>query len=252
MVRMRNHSGLFFIWIICLLFTAATWAQDSRISLSERPGNDNYSRIKSSVTNTQRAFKQRYQNCSNDTCRKIVIREAKHYIFSALTDEIFPAWYGTPWAFNGTSRVPRQGSIACGSFVIFTLQDAGFRIPTRMYRQPAEYIIKNLASPANIKRFPNRAPMDKIVKWIQTKGEGLYIVGLDIHVGYIIYKNNKITFCHSSYYNPPQSVVNQALTEESPLTDSNYRVIGKILDDKAVEKWINGKAFTLVYDYFRG
>jgi len=251
MMKILNKMNMLLIWIVCLLFASAIRAQDSRTSLSQNRGSDNYSRIKSSITDARMEFKQRYQDCSNDTCRTHLIGEARNYIFSVLTDKIIPAWYGTPWDFNGISRVPRHGSIACGCFIVFTLQDAGFRIPTRIYQQSAEYIVKNLASPDNIKRFPNRAPMDKIVEWIRAEGRGLYVVGLDFHVGYIIYKNDKITFCHSSYYDPPLCVVNQELTEESPLRDSNYRVIGKVLDDGAVEKWINGEAFTLTYDYFK-
>ncbi len=248
-IRVRN-TNLLLIGVFGFLFAPAIRAKDSPVSVSQNPGAHSYSQIKSSIARAQRNFKQRYNNCNSNPCRENIVNKARHYIFSVLTDKIFPAWYGTKWSFNGTSRVPGQERIACGSFVVFTLQDAGFKIATRMYRQPAENIIKNLASPDNIRRFPNRAPMEKIIRWIRSKGEGLYIVGLDIHVGFIIFKNNRITFCHSSYYDPPLSVVNQDLTERSPLKDSSYRVIGKILDDRAVEKWINGEAFSLIYDYF--
>ena len=73
---------------------------------------------------------------------------------------------------------------------------------------------------------------------------------MDIHVGFIINQNDNITFCHSSYYDPPRRVVNQGLMEKSPLTDSGYRVIGKILDDQMIEKWISEESFPVTYDYF--
>lgn len=88
------------------------------------------------------------------------------------------------------------------------------------------------------------------MEWIRSRGEGLYIVGLDIHVGFIIYRDNKITFCHSSYYNPPLKVVSQDALDKSPLTDSKYRVIGKILDDKMIVKWITEESFPVTFDYF--
>lgn len=172
-------------------------------------------------------------------------------LFFYITEKIFPAWYDTKWGFNGITRIPGEGEIACGSFVIFTLQDAGFNVPTEMYKQPSENIIKNLTLPKYIKRFPNKQTLEKIENWIRSMGEGLYIVGLDIHTGFIIFKDNKLTFCHSSYYNPPLSVVNQDFYEKSPLTDSNYRVIGKILTSEMIEIWLNNKEIKLRYNYFR-
>ncbi len=93
--------------------------------------------------------------------------------------------------------------------------------------------------------------MEKILKWIQSQGEGIYIVGMDIHVGFIINKDKNITLCHSNYYNPPRKVVNQNLMDKSPLADSKYRVIGKIFDDQMIGKWINKEFFPLTYDYFK-
>ncbi len=210
-----------------------------------------YSSAKDEISKKQDEFKTRYRQAISGEEKNEIIQESKAYIFEALTERIFPAWYGTEWDFNGTSRTPGKGKIACGTFIVYTLQDAGFKIDSRMAMQPAENIIKNLIDPSDIKRFCNAAPMERILRWIKSKGEGLFIVGLDIHVGFIIYKNDKITFCHSNYYNPPRKVVNQDAMEKSPLTDSKYRVIGKILDDKMMKKWIYGEAFPIIYDYFQ-
>jgi len=51
--------------------------------------------------------------------------------------------------------------------------------------------------------------------------------------------------------NPPLKVVNEDIILRSPLTDSKYRVIGKILGDKMMLKWMNGEAFAVRYDYFK-
>jgi hypothetical protein len=183
--------------------------------------------------------------------KKFILKKSGKEIFNYLTNDIFPAWYGTPWSFSGNSKNPGEGSIACGYFVVHTLQDAGFKIPGKMAKQPSENIIKNLIDPKYIKRFPASIKMKKVIDWIRSQGEGLFIVGLDIHVGFIIHKNNRITFCHSSYYNPPLKVVNENIIFRNPLTDSKYRVIGKILGDKMMLKWINGEAFAVKYDYFK-
>ena len=164
---------------------------------------------------------------------------------------MFPAWYGTRWAFNGMTRTPGEGEIACGTFAVFTLQDVGFRIPTRMAAQPSENIIKNLIGNSTVKRFSNHTPMSKVIEWLGERGEGLYLVGLDIHVGFIVYENDTMEFCHASYYDPPRAVVSQEVTEKSPLTDSGYRVVGKLLADDMIKKWLLGEEFQVTYDYFR-
>jgi hypothetical protein len=55
--------------------------------------------------------------------------------------------------------------IACGAFVVFTLQDTGFAIPSKMANQPAENIIRNLISPSEMKKFWNAAPLTPSVEY---------------------------------------------------------------------------------------
>ena len=212
-----------------------------------------YSVTKEEMQKRKDDFRVRYEAAESVGEKHKIIEESRDYVFATLTENIFPAWYGTTWGFNGTSRIPGKGKIACGTFVVYTLQDVGFNIPSykRMAQQPSENIIKNLIGPSHLKRFWNSVPMKKVLAWVRSQGEGLFVVGLDIHVGYIISKGGKITFCHSNYYNPPLMVVNQDAMDRSPLTDSKYRVFGKILDDQMMIKWLKGEPFPLTYDYFR-
>jgi hypothetical protein len=80
--------------------------------------------------------------------------------------------------------------------------------------------------------------MADVVSYIRTKGEGLYIVGLDCHVGYIYYRNGKMSFVHANYYRPKIGVMSELLIGYNPLNDSKYRVIGKIFDKEMVRNWI--------------
>ena len=127
---------------------------------------NDYVQTKQSVNKRIQRMKVSYLQADWPHEKETVLKECSQYLFSILTEKIFPAWYGTPWDFNGTSRTPGQRGIACGSFVTFTLQDAGFKIPSRMYQQPSENIIKNLTSSGNIKRFTNKVSMDRIIIWI--------------------------------------------------------------------------------------
>lgn len=74
-------------------------------------------------------------------------------------------------------------------------------------------------------------------------GDGLYLVGLDCHVGFIIVKDETIKFVHSNYYQPEIGVMSEGIISENPLNDSRYRVIGKLLSDKMMIKWINETAY---------
>ena len=195
------------------------------------------------------------RNLDNKIDTKL-INDTREFIFTKVIEDLIPAWYGTQWSYNGNSKIPGEGTIACGYFIIRILQDAGFIIPTEMAQQPSEYIIKNICGTKKILKFNNFAAMENIINSITQNGEGIYIVGMDKHVGFVIYYDDKVSFCHSSHYSspnagPPLGVVNQEITERSPLTDSEYRVVSKLLDDKMILRWINGERFEIIYDYFQ-
>jgi len=210
-----------------------------------------YRETLATLEDRRRSLAVRYFDAADDRTRRAVLADGRILVFEALKDRVFPPWLGTPWDFNGTSRTPGQGSIACGSFVVFTLQDAGFRVPTRMLRQPSENIIKNLTTSDAIGRFSNGAPMHRIAAFIRGRGGGLYLVGLDNHVGFLVNDGGRITFWHSTYLAPRPAVIAQDLFEFSPLTVSRYRVIGKLLGDGMMRRWLVGEGFPVVHDYFR-
>jgi hypothetical protein len=197
-----------------------------------------YEQLKKNVYDKQRYFRQSLARTNNQDS---VFREAQQYLFT-IADVFFRFWYNTPWAFNGNSQTPGVGSIACGYFVTTTLNDMGFNIPrVKWAQQMAEDLIIKLTT--DIKRFYNK-PMDDVINYIKYKGEGLYIVGLDNHIGYIYYKEKEMAFVHSTYYNPASGVTSEPLIGQNPLNNSKYRVIGKIFDEIMVRNWI----YNIEYD----
>ncbi|NDV58008.1 hypothetical protein [Bacteroides sp. 519] len=191
-----------------------------------------YTGLKNEVLEKRMSFQQQYNEIEN---KDSIVIEARNYLLN-VSDSFFRSWYNTPWTFHGHSQTPGQGSIACGYFVTTTLRDMGFDIPRIKWAQQAsEYLIKKLTT--DIKRFHNK-PMNDIVGYINQQGEGLYIVGLDCHVGYIYYWKGKMTFVHANYYKPETGVMAEPLIGRNPLNDSKYRVIGRILDNDMVRNWI--------------
>ncbi len=211
-------------------------------SFSSLPPNEStYPAILENIA-TKRADYQNQYNAADSTKQDSLIKSARAYLLKTVSEEVFPKWYGTPWDFNGTTRNPRQGKIACGYFVNNVITDLGFKIPRVKWSQSAsEVFIKKLA-PNHIKRFSNR-PIEEVKRYLFNSGDGLYVVGLDIHVGFILVEAGKAKFIHSSYYQPDIGVMEEDLVPGNPLGDSDYRVIGKLFTDEMMVKWINGISY---------
>lgn len=148
-----------------------------------------------------------------------------------MVNKIFPYWYGTPWNFNGTTQKPNEGKIACGYFVTTTIEDMGFPINRiKLAQSASEEMIKSLVSKENITRFSGIS-MEDFEKKIIKKGNGLYIIGLDNHTGFVLVSNEGNYFIHSNGYFP-QEVMKEKLSDSKIIAKSKYRVVGKISADK--------------------
>lgn len=155
-----------------------------------------------------------------------------------LTNKIFPYWYGTDWNFNGTSQKPNEGSIACGYFVTTTLRDIGVDINrVKLAQCASEEMIKKLVSEDNIYRFSNKN-IQEFEKTLKEKGNGIYVVGLDHHTGFLYLSEEGNYFIHSSGARPFK-VVKEKLAESSLLIKSKYRIAGKLSSDKQLlNNWV--------------
>lgn len=197
-----------------------------------------YPALKRSIEEKRLAFATGYSIADSST-RPSIVDSARTYLFDRITLDILPAWYGTQWDFNGITRTPGKGTIACGYFVNTVLQDAGFRLPRIKWSQmAAEPITVKLSH--RTKRFSDR-PVSEVTTYIRTQGDGLYKVGLDNHVGFIVSRNGVIRFVHSNYYQRDIGVMSEVLEGENPLAHSRYRIIGSMLGDAMVVAWIEGR-----------
>ena len=89
----------------------------------------------------------------------------------------------------------------------------------------------------------------KIKREIKEKGKGIYIVGLDSHVGFLVYDGRDYyRFVHSSYFDP-QCCVSDKLDSFNPFAHSKDRVIGKLFDDEILMKWLMGEKILIEYPY---
>jgi hypothetical protein len=202
---------------------------------------EDYSSYLKKVITKRNQFQKVYKSVDSKK-KKVLIIEARQYLIKTISQGVFPYWYGTEWDFNGMTKIPRKGKIACGYFITTILEDIGFNIPRIKWAQSAsEVFIKKLA-PNTIKRFTNTSIQD-IEQYLLKSGDGLYIVGLDNHTGYILVNNKIAKFIHSSYYQPEIGVMAEDIDTWNPLRDSNYRIIGKLMSDNMIKHWINYSTF---------
>ncbi|MBI1289342.1 MAG: hypothetical protein GC178_17375 [Flavobacteriales bacterium] len=201
----------------------------------------NYDEVKEGISKRKSELSRAYSDpkCDKDS----VVRCAQQFLFTTMTAKVFPCWYGTKWDYNGTTEKPRTGHIACGYFVTTTMRDLGFRIPRVRWAQlPSESMIKEMTTPSNIKRY-RFADIKHIESEIFAWGDGLYVVGMDNHTGYIVNHGGKCQFVHSYFFNWSGGVVSENLDTNNPLRSSEYRVIGKILTKEMVRKWLLSERF---------
>ena len=207
------------------------------------PSVHNYKEVLARIESDRLRLASRFQTAS-PTEQTAVIAEARTLLTKSINEDLFPAWYGTGWDFNGTSEVPQQGKIACGYFVSTVLRDAGLKVErVRLAQQASENIILSLTTDPFVKRF-RRVPIGEFVNAVKDSGPGIYIVGLDVHVGFIVNTGSDVYFIHSSYAEP-YVVLKEKAIESGILASSKYRVLGNIsADERLIRDWLAGKAIT--------
>lgn len=192
-------------------------------------------------------------NINYDSCKKTILQlkqknrgdwnalsqlKKEKLFTTAVTETIIPAWIGTAWDFNGTTETPQKGTIACGYFVTTVLRDAGLRIArTPLAQCASEKLITTLIQSRYIHRFSNIAIAD-FVQAVQQQGYGLYIVGLDSHVGFIYNDGRAVYFIHSTFVGT-RNVQKEIAISSGVLALSKYKVLGKLsADENTLNKWM--------------
>jgi hypothetical protein len=237
--------GVFFcaITVACSFFASKARAPgpDETLRLSNgrtTNGRKNYKEAIAEIDAERTALASEYEQANTQAEKNEVIDRARNVITRSIVNDLFPFWYGTDWDFSGVTETPNQGKIACGYFVSTLLRDVGWKVErVRLAQQTSENIILSLTKEPHVMRF-RRVAIEDFAKAIKECGEGLYVVGLDIHTGFIVNSGGEVYFIHSSYVEPYE-VVRERAVESRILSSSQYRVIGKLsADDQLITKWL--------------
>ena len=95
-----------------------------------------------------------------------------------------------------------------------------------------------LVPESRIARF-RRVSLDRFVHEVARRGDGLYVVGLDRHVGFLVVEGGDVFFHHAS--SSAGAVVRERALVSGALARSSYRVVGKLFDDALVDAWLTGR-----------
>jgi len=236
-VQLNKMKIIFFLFFIGVFISCDTKQQAakrgnpaSHIAAAVAPSTLNYDSCKKEIFLLKQKNKTGWGKLSPLQKEKLFV--------AATTETIVPSWIGTAWDFNGTTEIPQKGTIACGYFVTTVLRDAGLPIARIKLAQCAsEQLITALIQPKYIERFSNVA-IDIFIQSVQKQGYGLYIVGLDNHVGFIYNDGNEIYFIHSTFVGT-RNVQKEKAADSWVLSQSKYKVLGKLsADERVLEKWI--------------
>ncbi len=189
---------------------------------------------------TQRARLAAEYQRAKPAQRQAILARARATILEAFDRDLIPAWFGTGWEFYGTSETPGQGTIACGYLVSTVLRDAGLKVErVRLAQQASENIVRSLTPAAGVLRFTHRSNAE-VVAGVRPHGDGLYVVGLDYHVGFLRLAGDSARFCHSSFLGTRVVVCEDAATSEGML--STLHVVGDALNDARILDWLFQRA----------
>ena len=252
MRKLRN----FLLMMIVLVIGAAVWfrvpmahwleAKLDGVSLSTRkplnPEPQKYAVLISELERWRTDLSKRHAAAKNEAERKIVEKDAR-VILEMVLPAMMRCWLGTPWDFNGIAARPGEGPVACGYFVATVLRDAGFQLDRyRLAQQPSENILRtflpksscNLTIGQKYKLFADN---------LEKSTPGIYIIGLDTHVAFLVVESGSFQMIHSSGTRP-WCVVDESRDHSPVLEKSNWRMIGNLTGDKQlVKRWLRRDKF---------
>lgn len=204
------------------------------------PQPERYSMLKEDLKIRRSRLAKRYDTARSQSQRNAVLAESRE-LLEAMLPEMMRCWLGTKWDYNGMTEQPGDGKIACGYYVSTVMRDAGFNLHRiKLAQQPSQRILRAFVprSDMHIHSGMRYAAFCEKVKSLE---KGIYIVGLDHHVGFIVHDGSQLSFIHSSA-GAPQCVVDESERNAEALQESTYRVVGNVTaQTPTLLNWLKAK-----------
>lgn len=206
------------------------------IALPPKDSLENYLLTKQKIISLRDSLRRIYLSAHGNRSKEIA-SSSENLFTHTVIDQLIAHWYGTPWDFNGITEEPRKGQIACGYFVTTILRDAGFKVQRfKLAQSPASIIVEKVVDKNTIRSFSLKS-VNYVDSVVRSMGEGLYVVGLDFHVGFLYCDGANVYFIHSNYIRR-EGVVKELIQQSAAFGNSKYRVIGKIGQVSLTKNWL--------------
>jgi hypothetical protein len=204
-----------------------------------------YPKVKAHFAELRAQTQERYRQATDDAARERVLAQTRTELIKRFETELFPAWEGTPWDFNGMSQTPREGKIACGYYVSTLLRDAGFQVSrVKLAQQASAKIARTLAAADRVHWYRDTSLEQMLTKLRADTGEGLYVVGLPNHVVFLRVNKDSATVCHANYLEDVAVGCEDAA--KAPALQVELFVTAPLFDDALLRQWLEGAAVVTV------
>jgi hypothetical protein len=230
-------AGWWFRGAIEQKLRAAMGGLEIRLPLKPQPDPVKYTTLKEDLDRWRKELAGRHAKARNAAERTVVEADARIILERALP-AMMRCWLGTKYDFNGTAEGPGEGKIACGYFVATVLKDAGFKVDRyKLAQQPSGNILRTF--------LPKKACFLTVGQNYQAfaaevvqREPGVYVVGLDTHVAFLVVRDGGFRFIHASG-SKPWCVVDQGPDEAATLRRSNWRMLGNLTQDtRVIRHWL--------------
>jgi LysM repeat protein len=225
-------------------FRQLTTSVKSADNKQPKPDPKRYAVLISELARWRGDLAARYRKASNAAERSAVEHDAR-VILEHTLPAMMRCWLGTRWDFSGTAATPGGGRIACGYFVATVLQDAGFQVNRyQLAQQPSGNIMRSFLE-KNACVLSVDQPYDQFADALQTASPGVYLVGLDTHVAFLVKNSDGFRFIHSSG-SSPWCVVDEGRDEAGVLQRSSWRMLGNLTaNPNVMQTWLKAEKITV-------
>jgi hypothetical protein len=213
-----------------------------------------FGHTRETIEKTRAKLAKQWKAEKTDEQRRKVRDEARRFVVSTIVQDIFPAWMGTPWTMYAIEDGLKPDALypheegkgtSCSYFVATVLVNAGLVLETRKKFAGgiASHIQRSLApDEEDLHRWWKTTP-GELEEKVTALGDGLYLVGLNCHIGFIVVEGKEARFVHASYLEP-WKVVDEKLSKAEAIVrseKSGYVVTALFQDDRLIEHWLTAE-----------
>lgn len=229
------------VWVWVTLRMERDASEKTADTQVPEPDREAYDLLKQGLERWRKKLQEQHRKARTEEARRLVENDAR-VLLESVMPEMMRCWLGTPWDFNGTAAGPGKDPVACGYFVSTLLQDAGFRLDRyRLAQQPSSRILTSLI-PGDTCRLMVDLPYEQFASEMKQMAAGIYVVGLDTHVAFMVVGPEGFRFIHSSG-SKPWRVVDEGRENADVLQRSRWRMLGNLTaDEELLRKWLAREA----------